>query len=301
MNLLSVGFIGLGVMGEPMALNLLKAGTPLLVWNRTTARTRTLAAAGAEVAPDAASVFARSEAVILMLADEPGVDAVLGRGTPAFAERVAERTIINMGTFAPTYSQELAARIRAAGGRYVEAPVSGSSTQAAAAELVGLLAGEPAAVEAVRPLLEPMFRELTFCGPVPNGLLMKLAVNTFLITQVTGLAESFQFARRQGLDLDQLVSVLGAGPLASATMRLKAPKLAGEEFSVQASITDSQKVARLITDAAAAAGIAAPLLDVCRALFAETAQLGYAHADMSAVVKAIEVRGSRAIGGQTDW
>ncbi|MDH6577371.1 NAD(P)-dependent oxidoreductase [Kitasatospora sp. MAP5-34] len=299
MSSLSIGFIGLGVMGEPMALNLVKAGTPLLVWNRTASRTHTLAAAGAEVAPDAASVFARCEVVILMLLDDPGVDAVLGRGTPAFAERVADRTIVNMGTFAPTYSQELAAQIRAAGGRYVEAPVSGSSVQAAAGELVGLLAGEAEVVAAVRPLLEPMCRELTFCGPVPNGLLMKLAVNTFLITQVTGLAESFQFARRQGLDLDQLVSVLGAGPLASATMRLKAPKLAAEDFSVQASITDAHKVARLITDTAATAGIAAPLLDVCRALFAETDQLGYADADMAAVVKAIEVRG-RALDGQAD-
>ncbi|GAA2139035.1 NAD(P)-dependent oxidoreductase [Kitasatospora kazusensis] len=289
-----MGFVGLGVMGGPMALNLLKAGTPLLVWNRTAAKAQALAAAGAEVAPDAASVFARSEVVILMLLDSGGVDAVLGCGTPAFAERVAGRTIVNMGTFEPAYSQELAAQVRAVGGRFVEAPVSGSSVQAAAGELVGLLAGEPEDVAAVRPLLEPMFRQLDFCGPVPKGLLMKLAVNTFLITQVTGLAEAVQFARRQGLDLDQLVSVLRAGPLASPTMRLKAPKLVGEDFSVQASVADAWKVTRLITDAAATAGIAAPLLDVCRALFAEADQLGYADADMAAVVKAIEVRGRAA-------
>jgi 3-hydroxyisobutyrate dehydrogenase len=285
-----VGFIGLGVMGEPMALNLAKAGTPLLVWNRTPAKAQVLAAAGAEVAPDAATVFARSDVVIVMLTDGDAVDAVVGRGTPEFAERVAGRTLVHMGTTAPTYSQGLEADIRAAGGHYVEAPVSGSRTQAEAGELVVLLAGESESVELVRPLLEPICCDTASCGPVPNGLLMKLSVNTFLISVVTGLAESIQFARGHGLDLDQLVGVLGAGPMASATMRVKAPKLVAEDFSVQASISDVWMNTRLITDAAREAGIASPLLDVCRQLFAETAALGFTGSDMTAVVKAVEAR-----------
>ncbi|MFI9270869.1 NAD(P)-dependent oxidoreductase [Kitasatospora sp. NPDC052896] len=289
----NVGFLGLGVMGEPMALNLVRAGIPLLVWNRTPAKTSVLRAAGAEVAPDAATVFARSDVVLVMLVDGDAVDAVLGRGTPAFAERVAGRTVVHMGTTAPAYSQQLEADIRAAGGHYVEAPVSGSRTPAEAGELVAMLAGEPAAVELVRPLLEPMCRETALCGPVPGGLLMKLSVNIFLITVVTGLAEAVHFAGRHGLDLDRFVEVLDAGPMASPVMRVKAPKLVAEDFSVQAAITDVRQNTELITAAARAAGISSPLLDVCRALYAETAQLGFAGADMAAVLKAIQARGEQ--------
>ncbi len=286
----SAGFIGLGIMGRPMALNLLRAGVPLLVWNRTTSKAQALEAAGAEVAPDAASVFARSDVVILMLADGGSVDAVLARGTAEFGGRVGGRTIVHMGTTSPAYSAGLEADIRAAGGRYVEAPVSGSRVPAEAGELVAMLAGDADAVEAVRPLLEPMCRDINVCGPVPSALLTKLATGLFLITLVTGLAESFQFARGHGLDLDQFTKILGAGQMASPIMRVKAPKLAHEDFTAQASIADVLKNARLVATQAAAAGIASPLIEVCQALYEETFRLGLGDADMAAVVKALEAR-----------
>jgi 3-hydroxyisobutyrate dehydrogenase len=279
-----IGFIGLGVMGAPMAGNL--AGASLTVWNRTPGRD----VPGANRATGPAEVFACSDVVVLMLTDGDAVDAVLDRRRGGFARRVAGRTVVPMGTMDPAYSKGLEADVRNAGGRYVEAPVSGSRVPAQNGELVAMLAGDPDAASAVRPLLKPMCRDLVYCGPVPNGLLMKLAVNTFLIALVTGLAESVQFARGHGLDLDQLVAVLDAGPMASAVSRGKAPKLVGEDFAVQASIADVWMNTRLITAAAAAAGLASPLLDVCRALYGETARLGLAGADMTAVVKAIEAR-----------
>lgn len=289
---MSVGFLGLGVMGEPMALNLARAGIPLLVWNRSPAKTSAVAAAGAEVAADAAEVFARTEVILVMLTDGDAIDAVLARGTPEFSKLVADRTIVHMGTTSPGYSKSLETDIRAAGGRYVEAPVSGSRKPAEAAELIGMLAGEPETVDDVRPILKPMCRELVFCGPVPHGLLMKLSVNTFLVTLVTGLAESVHFARSSGVDLDRFAEVLRAGQMASPIMRVKAPKLLDEDFSVQASVADVTTNTRLITEAAAVAGIATPLVEVCGALLRETADLGLRHADMTAVVKALEARGS---------
>lgn len=117
-----VGFIGLGTMGQPMALNLLRAGTPLVVWNRTPDRCEAPRAAGAEVAASPAEVFQRARTVILMLADEAAVDAVLGRDTPDFAGLVAGRTVVHMGTTSAEYSGGLQGVVRAAGGRYVEAP-----------------------------------------------------------------------------------------------------------------------------------------------------------------------------------
>ena len=285
-----IGFIGLGTMGEAMALALVKAGTPLLVWNRTRAKAEILAAAGADVAQDAADVFAHSATVFLMLVDGGAIDAVLDRGGGAFAARVTGHTIVHMGTTSPAYSRELEVDIRSVGGYYVEAPVSGSRKPAEAGQLVAMLAGDAGAVANVRPLLTPMCRETMMCGPVPNALLMKLSVNLYLISLVTGLAEAVHFAERHGLDLNQFVAVLNAGPMASDVSRVKAPKLVGREFAVQATISNVLENNRLIAEAAREEGIASPLLDVCHALYSETCALGFGDADMAAVLKAIEAR-----------
>ncbi|MFI7499218.1 NAD(P)-dependent oxidoreductase [Streptomyces sp. NPDC049687] len=285
-----VGFVGLGVMGRPMALNLVRAGTPLVVWNRTPGRCDPLRAAGAEVAASPAEVFGRAGTVILMPADEAATDAVLGRGTPDFTARVAGRTVVHMGTIAPEYSGGLQDDVRAAGGRYVEAPVSGSRIPAEQGRLVSMLAGDEDAVAAVRPLLAPVSHETFDCGPVPGALLMKFAVNLFLITLVTGLTEAFHFADRLALDRALLRDVLDAGPMASSVSRMKAPKLLSRDFAVQAGAADVLKNNRLISEAARKAGVASPLLDVCHALYDETVAQGHGGEDMVAVLRALEAR-----------
>jgi 3-hydroxyisobutyrate dehydrogenase len=288
--MVDVGFIGLGVMGRPMALRLARSGTPLVVWNRTAARAEPLRAAGAEVAAGPAAVFARTDVVILMLADDLAIDSTLGRGTPDFASRVAGRIVVHMGTTSPEYSHALGSDVHAAGGRYVEAPVSGSRVPAENGELVAMLAGDETAVDVVRPLLAPLCRETFVCGPAPNALLMKLSVNLFLITLVTGLSEAYHFAQRQGLDPRLFLDVLDAGPMASGVSRMKAPKLQARDFAVQAAAHDVLKNNRLIAEAARKAQVASPLLDVCHALFEETVTLGHGHEDMVAVLRAIEAR-----------
>lgn len=285
-----IGFIGLGVMGQLMALNLVRAGTALVVWNRSAGRCEPLRAAGARVATNRAAVFQQARVVFLMLADDASTDAVLGRGTPAFSATVARHIIVNTGTTSPEYSHRLEVDIRAAGGSYVEAPVSGSRKPAEAGQLVAMLAGDSTAVDAVRPLFQPMCTETVLCGPVPNGLLMKLAVNLFLITMVTGLAEAVHFADRHGLDLQQFRATIDAGPMASSVSRGKALKLIAHDFAVQASISDVLKNNRLIAEAAREAKLASPLLDVCHALYGETEAMGEGQSDMAAVVHAIESR-----------
>jgi 3-hydroxyisobutyrate dehydrogenase len=287
---MDIGFIGLGVMGQPMALNLARAGTKLIVWNRSADRATPLLAAGARVAASPAELFAQTRIVILMLYDGVATDAILGRGTPVFDAHVAGHVIVQMGTTSPGYSRQLEADIRASGGSYVEAPVSGSVKPAEAGQLVAMLAGAGESVEEVRQLLAPMCRQTVPCGAVPNALLMKLATNHFLIPMVTGLAEAIHFADRHGLDMQQLLAVLDAGPMASSVSRVKAAKLAARDFAVQAAITDVQKNVRLVTEASREAGLASPLLDVCEALYGEAAALGYGQSDMVAVVHAIAAR-----------
>jgi 3-hydroxyisobutyrate dehydrogenase len=292
---METGFIGLGVMGQPMALNLARAGTPLVVWSRSVTNCEPLREAGARVVARSSDVFKQTRIVILMLVDDAAIDAVLRRGTSEFAVNVAKHVIVQMGTTSPEYSRGLEADICAAGGSYVEAPASGSRKPAEAGQLVAMLAGEATAVAEVAPLLQPMCRESIICGPVPTALLMKLSVNLFLITMVTGLAEALHFAARHDLDLQQFVAVLDAGPMASNVSRMKASKLVAGDFSVQASISDVLKNNRLVAEAARAANLESPLLDVCYALYGETLALGHGTSDMIAVVRAIEARTDSAV------
>lgn len=285
-----IGFIGLGVMGQPMALNLAKSGTPLVVWNRSVERTRPLHDAGAAVVENVDAVFQQAETVIAMLVDSPAIDSVLGRGTPAFAARLAGHTLVSMSSVAPDYSRQLAADIHAAGGRYVEAPVSGSRKPAEAGQLVSLLGGDPAVVARIRPLLAPMCRETVLCGPVGHALLMKLAVNLYLNTMLAALAEATHFAARQGLDLRTFQTAIDAGPMASDVTRVKIPKLVERDFSVQAATSDAHASCRLIAAAARAAGIASPLLDVSLTLYGDSVDLGNGRLDMVSVVQSIERR-----------
>ncbi|GLY66616.1 NAD(P)-dependent oxidoreductase [Amycolatopsis taiwanensis] len=287
-----IGFLGLGLMGEPMAWNLARAGTPLIVWNRTAARCAPLRSAGAAVARQPAEVFQQSSTVILMLADEQAIDSVLGRRDGKFGVAVDGHTIVQMGTTSPSYSKNLGADIAAAGGRYVEAPVSGSRAPAEAGQLVAILAGDPTAVAQVRPLLAPMCRDTVFCGSVPNALVMKLSINLFLITMVTGLAEAVNFARQHGLDMDHFTAVHDAGPMASDVSRIKLRKIVAGDYSAQAAADDVLKNSRLIFEAARESGVNSPLLDACYALFDRTVSLGNGKSDMIAVLEAIHRAGS---------
>lgn len=281
-----IGFIGLGIMGSAVAANL-QTKASLLVWNRTRSACDPLRAAGAEVALSAAEVFERARIVFIMLSDEAAIDAVLKHDDGiAFPGRI----VVLMSTVSPVYSERLARRIERDGGAYVEAPVSGSRQPALDGKLVAMIAGDPGALDEVEPLMLATSSQVFRCGPVPSALTMKLAVNTFLITLVTGLAESFHFAESNGVDREALQAVLDAGPLASAVSRAKGAKLAAEDWEPHATIPDVRKNSRLVRDHARRTGTACPLMDTCDELYAETEALGHSADDMVAVVSALRQR-----------
>jgi len=155
---------------------------------------------------------------------------------------------------------------------------------------MAILAGDPDDAEAVRPLLAPMCRDAIFCSAVPNASTMKLAINVYLITSVTGLAEAMHFAQQHGLDLRQFSGVVNAGQLASPVARVKSGKVLDGNWSAQAAVTDVLKNTNLIAAAARVSGTASPVLDLCRTLFQETAELGHSDPDMMAVQHPIIAR-----------
>ncbi len=285
-----VGFLGLGVMGRPMALNLVRAGIPLVVWNRSAEAADELRATGAEVAGTVAEVFARTDRVLMMLANGEVVDEVLRRGTPAGDYLVHDHLVVHMGTTAPEYSEALGRDVVRAGGRYVEAPVSGSRVPAEEARLVAMLAGDDDDLAEVEPLLTPTCAAVVRCGAVPSALLMKLAVNLYLVTTVSGLVEAYHFAQRQGLDLDRFRAVVDGGQMSSPISRTKLAKLRADDFTVQAALRDVHYNARLVTAAAREAGVATPLIDASEELFAEAERLGHGGLDMAGVLRAFEAR-----------
>lgn len=291
-----LGFIGLGVMGTPMAGHLARAGHRVLGWSRS-GRTHAAAfTAGVQPSDRLQDVFDACATIILMLANDEAIDSVLEWNNPTFASRVQDRLVINMGTSSAAYSQTLGEQIRAAGGRYVEAPVSGSRVQAESAQLVIMLAGNEADVVLASQLLAPLARQCVPCGQVPSALRMKLAVNLYLITLVTALGEAVHFAGVHGIDLQRFADVLNAGPMASEVSRIKLDKMIRQDFAVQASITDVLKNSGLVAAAVREAGMRAPLIDASDALFAQAQQMGMGALDMAAVLQAI--RGGPPASGQ---
>ncbi|SFN47673.1 3-hydroxyisobutyrate dehydrogenase [Cohaesibacter marisflavi] len=283
-----IGFIGLGTMGTPMALKLLEAGTPLMVWNRTLARSRPLSDAGASVAHDVQEMFAQCQTVLLMLADEAAIDAVLSRNTAHFASLVAGKTVVSLGTVPADYSALLSRDVCDAGGRYVEAPVSGSRKPAEQGQLVGLLAGMSQDLKTARALLTPCCKDIFECGEVPRALNMKIAVNSYLITLVTGLVEAWNLAEQNKLDMALFTDILNAGPMASEVSKVKLAKLLTGDFSRQAGIADVFKNCRLVVENAKEFEAPSPLMDICLKLYQETNHMELEEDDMIAVLGAIK-------------
>jgi 3-hydroxyisobutyrate dehydrogenase len=288
---MTVGFAGIGIMGLPMAKRLLDAGVELAVWSRRAEACAPLVERGALLAADPDALFAACDTVVLMLRDELATDAVLGRGTSAFARRVVGRRVIVSGTNSPAYSEALAADIRAAGASYVEAPVSGSRVPAERGELVVMLAGEdPDTLDAAEGLLAPLGKAVVRCGEVPGALRTKIAVNHYMMALVAALAEALTAARIAGVDVASVVRVLEASPMDSAIGRVKAAKLVAGDESPQAAISDVVKNCRLVLDAAREAGATTPIIDLVADLYEATAASGHADADMVAIARMFAAR-----------
>jgi 3-hydroxyisobutyrate dehydrogenase len=292
-----LGFIGIGSMGEAMALRLIGAGRELVVWNRTRERCAPLAALGATIADSVDALFSACDQIILMLANAQAIEAVLGLADGRAAARVRGKAVIQMGTILPDESMAFAQAVDAAGGVYVEAPVSGSRKPAEAGQLVAMVAGPPGAFAEVRETVAPVCRQIIDCGAVPKALAMKLSVNIVLVSQVAAFAEAVVFARANGVDLDSMAQALLGGPMANDLMRVKLPKLLNNDMRPQASIRDVHYNCSLILQAAGDAGAPVPLVSLCERLYRAAKDAGHAKEDMVGVVHAIA--GNLSPDGQT--
>ena len=283
-----IGFIGLGTMGLPMARNLAQCGTPLQVWNRTS-KTAAEFPTGCDIefSPSARAVLRDTQTCILMLLNEDTVDLVLERGSNDFVENVRGTTIIAMGSVDPAYSSSLATEITSAGGTYIEAPVSGSQSQAELGQLVCMLAGPLKIAEAAEPILGPMCKDVIYCGGAGDALRMKLAINLYLCSSLVALAEATNFARLAGISMDKFSQALSGGPLRSDFVTIKLPKMISGDFALQAGVADAYKSTCLIRAEAQRLSAATPQLDLGSELYACAVERLGSKVDMSSVIEVL--------------
>jgi 3-hydroxyisobutyrate dehydrogenase len=284
----TVGVIGLGVMGEPIARNLMNCGFRLLLFNRSAGKAEPFRDR-ATLAASAREVFQDSEVILLVVPGASEIDLVLERADGVVRATVCDKIVVNLATVAPGYSESLAAAVAAQGGSYVEAPLSGSRKPAEAGTLVVLAAAADGGVlDRVQPLFDAIGRRTIRCGAPPDAMRMKLANNLLLITLLAGFAEAFHFARAMGVDLERFVEVVLAGPMANDIFRGKAGKLLDFDFAGEAAIRNVHKDIRLITAEAGRTGASAPVAATLAEVLAVAAENGLAEDDIIGIIQILE-------------
>ena len=277
-----VAFLGLGIMGRPMASNLREAGFDVVVWNRTRATAEEF---GGQVADSPAEAAAAAGIVISMVPDVPEVEQVL-LGPNGAAEGLPEGGLcIDMSTIAPTASRSIAQRLAERGLEFLDAPVTGSRPKAEDGTLTIMVGGDAGQFKRAEPLFEAMGSLVLHVGPTGHGEMAKLINNTVAAINAAALGEGLVLAREGGLDLGALRQVIGAGSGASAMLELKAGPMLERDFEPLFKLEHMLKDIRHCLAEARALGVRLPLAEAAERLYAEADERGLGESDFSAVIE----------------
>ena len=291
----SVALLGLGTMGSGMAANLLKAGFPLTVYNRTVARAEEFASQGARVAHDPASAVKGAavngaSVIIAMLSDDAASrEAWLGPNG-ALAAAAPGAVLIECSTLSPAWIMELAAAAQARGLELLDAPVTGSRTQAQAGQLSFLVGGSDVALAKVTPVLRCMSKEIVHLGPVGSGARMKLINNFLCGVQVASLAEGMAWLERSGLDRDRALTILKNGAPGSPLLANISSRMTSRDYTVNFLLKLMTKDLQYAQQAAAETGVELTTAANARHLFEAAIQQGFGEQDMSSVVEPLRAQ-----------
>jgi 3-hydroxyisobutyrate dehydrogenase len=278
----TIAVLGTGIMGLPIAANLLDAGFSVRAWNRTPARARPLADRGAVVAATPNEAVLGAETVLTMLSDGPAVrEVMVGLG----AEPAAGRLWIQASTVGTAYADEFAGLAAAQGLTYVDSPVLGTRQPAEQGALVVLASGPDQARERCAPVFDAIGSRTLWLGPAGAGSRLKLVINSWLETLTVGTAEALSFAAALGLDPHLFLDTIRGGGLDAGYVQGKGAAMLAGEFPPSFPLSLAVKDARLVGEAAAAAGQSAPLAAAVRARYEQALADGHGAADMAAVYR----------------
>ena len=230
MEQLRVGFIGLGIMGSAMAMNIHKKGFPLIVYNRTRNKAEPFAKLGVPVANSPREVAEKSDVVIDMVTDAPDVEEVLfGRDGVVYGAHPG-LIVIDMSTNSPEYARYFAKRLAEYGIEFLDAPVTGGDVGARQGTLTIMVGGKREVFEKVRPVLETMGKTIIYAGDVGNGQMLKLLNQIVVGIDMLAVAEAMALAKKAGIDMDKLFTVLSTGAANSFTVQYYMPKMMKSDY-----------------------------------------------------------------------
>jgi 3-hydroxyisobutyrate dehydrogenase-like beta-hydroxyacid dehydrogenase len=283
----ATGFIGLGLMGGPMAANVARAGFPLTVWNRTPSKSEPLRELGAQVASDAAGVAAASDVLITMVSDDAALeDLLFGAGAAAAALRPGA-VVIDMSTTSPACMESVAGRLVERDVRFVDAPVFGSTEPATTGDLWAVVGADADDLARVRPQLDAMCGTVFHLGPVGAGSLMKVSGNLVVTGMIALLAESLTLGARGGLDPRAMLDVLDAIDFTSPVWKGKGSLVVEEDYAPRFPLRHALKDVRLARSVAATHGLDLRVVAGAEEEYAAAVGSGHQDEDVMAVVHAV--------------
>jgi 3-hydroxyisobutyrate dehydrogenase-like beta-hydroxyacid dehydrogenase len=283
-----VGFMGLGIMGSAMAANILKAGYPLTVYNRTRTKADPLAQAGAKVVDSPLALAESADVIIAMVTGPEALYELLWGEMGAAEGFTPEKVFINMSSVAPSFTVEMAKTLAPSGARFIDAPVSGTKKPAEDGTLVILAGGSQERVRQLEPLLSTMGKKVIYCGRIGQGSMMKMFINLLLGVMMEGFAEALNFGRLGGLDFDSMLETVASGAMNAPMFQVKAPLIKEKNFPAAFPLKHLAKDCKFVVDTAYEIGAPVPVGQVLLHLNRLGWAQGWGDEDISAIAKVME-------------
>lgn len=284
---MEVGFLGVGIMGVGMARNLLKNGFKVIVWNRTASKCNDLLKDGATLGKSPADVVKKCKITIAMLADPDVALSVVFEKDGVLESIGPNKAYIDMSTVDSKTSCTISKAIIEKGGRFLEAPVSGSKKPAEDGTLIILAAGDESVYEEVLPAFEVMGKKSFFLGEVGNGAKYKLVVNMIMGSMMNAFSEGLVLADKSGLSQQTLLDVLDLGAIANSMFKMKGSSMIKDKFDPAFPLKHQQKDMRLALALGDDVSVSMPIAAASNEAFKKARSLGLGDLDFSAVYKAV--------------
>lgn len=285
-----IGFLGLGIMGSPMAHNLLKAGCDVTVWNRTKSKCDPLLSIGAKYKASPEEVAASCDITFAMLADPDSAMNVACGKHGAASGMGPGKGYVDVSTVDGDTSKLICQNIKATGAQFLEAPVSGSKKPAEDGQLIFLTAGDRPLYEVVGPLLDIMGKSRFYLGDVGNGAAMKLVVNMIMGSMMASFSEGLLLSEKVGLNPSVLVEVISQGAISAPMYSMKGPSMVKSLYPTAFPLKHQQKDLRLALGLAESVSQSTPIAAAANELYKVAKSHGLSDDDFSAVIEALKVR-----------
>jgi 3-hydroxyisobutyrate dehydrogenase-like beta-hydroxyacid dehydrogenase len=279
-----VAFLGLGIMGRPMASNLVKAGHEVSVWNRSAGKD----IEGARTATSPADAAKGAEVVWMCVSDTKAVEGVLFGSEGVEQSLIDGMTIVDSSTISPSATRQFAERVGARGVRYVDAPMTGSKVAAEAGSLIFIVGGEEPVIESLKPLFAAMGKVFFRMGETSKGQAAKLAMNLQIALIYEGFAEGLTLATKLGVDVENLTKVIQASMVRSGVIDYKAPFVLKRDFTPNFPLRLMHKDIRLALEAAKEVRVKLPALETVEEVYEMATEDGHENLDYAATLTLLE-------------